>query len=256
MTSKRLRPPSAPKYLLHKPSGNAFTYLYEDGKRRQVYLGEWNSPGSHREFRRIAALHLQGLPVTTSRQSRKPNHDPDAATVDELVARFLVWAEKHYRDRDGNPTGEISNYVYAAEPILKLHRDTPTDEFNIACLVQARGELISRKVIRNGEETTLSRNYINRQVGRMKFIFTKGVEFQLVSASVSMELDKLQGLGAWRSEARETDSVRPVPEADVKAVLPHVPPLIADMIWLNWLSRSRSRRAVSPNLEALGMCMR
>jgi hypothetical protein len=42
----------------------------------------------------------------------------------------------------------------------------------------------------------------------------------------------------------------------VKSVLPHVPPLIADMIWLNWLSRSRSRRAVSPNLEALGMCMR
>ena len=45
-----------PSYRLHKPSGQAVvTIRLARGVRRDVYLGEYNSPDSRREYGRIVA---------------------------------------------------------------------------------------------------------------------------------------------------------------------------------------------------------
>ena len=50
------RPPSVPRYRLHKPSGQAVvTIRAPGGARRDVYLGKYNSDDSRREYARVVA---------------------------------------------------------------------------------------------------------------------------------------------------------------------------------------------------------
>lgn len=53
---------------------------------------------------------------------------------------------------------------------------------------------------------------------------------ELVSVTTFQALATLPGLRRGRSAARETDPVRPVEKALVDATLPHLPPVIADMV--------------------------
>jgi integrase len=50
----------------------------------------------------------------------------------------------------------------------------------------------------------------------------------------------VRGLKKGRSEARETEPVRPVDDAMIDAVLPHLPPVVADMLRLQQLTGMRS----------------
>ena len=52
----RTRSKDAPRYLRHKTKGQAYVYIYDSaGNRRQVYLGPYDSPESHRKYREIVA---------------------------------------------------------------------------------------------------------------------------------------------------------------------------------------------------------
>ena len=72
VTKSRSRRPKAPPYLRHKRSGRAYTYVRDGGKRRCIYLVEWDSPASHREYRRVLADHLAGVRVTTPTEAKLP----------------------------------------------------------------------------------------------------------------------------------------------------------------------------------------
>jgi hypothetical protein len=65
------------------------------------------------------------------------------------------------------------------------------------------------------------RKSINLHVSRIKSLFKWAVAKELVPAAVHHALLAVAGLRAGRSAARETDPVRPVPEAFVEATLPH-----------------------------------
>ena len=43
--------PRVPTYLHHRPSGRAYCWIYESDKRRQVYLGAWESAESYQVVR-------------------------------------------------------------------------------------------------------------------------------------------------------------------------------------------------------------
>ncbi|MEE9128057.1 MAG: hypothetical protein V3U11_13050 [Planctomycetota bacterium] len=80
-----------PTYLHHRPSGRAYCWTYVDGKRRQIYLGAWESAESYRRFAEIKDQVLQELPLP---EDPEPG---EGVTVAELVARFLVHAQGYYR---------------------------------------------------------------------------------------------------------------------------------------------------------------
>ena len=69
----------------------------------------------------------------------------------------------------------------------------------------------------------LARKFINKQVGRIKRMFAWAVEEELLPVSVHQALLRVKGLKKGKSQAREKPAVRPVPDAFVEAVLPHVP---------------------------------
>jgi integrase len=80
---------------------------------------------------------------------------------------------------------------------------------------------------------------INRRIRLIIRCFKWGVENELVPATVHHGLKAVPGLRRGRSEARETDPVKPVPEAFVDAVKPHVSRQVWAMIELQRLTGMR-----------------
>ena len=243
MSATRSRPPAAPKYLRHTPTNQAYVYVYEEGKRRQIYLGTWASQQSYQEFRRIAGLHLQGIPVCPTRANQ--THSGSNATIGEMCARFLVSADKRYRDKDGIPTGGKQPSVHAMVPLLRLYRDLPANEFDINCLLLVREEMEAqqrkqkRKRKTSATGSSLCRRTINDRITLIRSVFKRGVTYKLVPANVWDELRALEPLAPGQTEARETKEIPPVPEEDMRAVLPHLPPTLAAMIEVQWLCAAR-----------------
>lgn len=229
------RRPGVPAYLKHKASGQAITVVRtRDGRRRQVYLGPHDSPESHRRYREVLAGYLD--------PSRSPQEAPQASagasrgiSVADVVARFLAFAENYFRRADGTPTREYPNYYAAVKPLLRLYRDEAAGEFGPLKLKQVRELMV---------EQGWARRTVNKQVGRLKRLFKWAVENELVPAEVFMRLQPVAGLKRGRTSARETEPIRPVSWQDVEAVLPHVSPVVAAMILLQWHTGMRPNEVV------------
>src|SRR5262245_43429851 len=90
-----------PKYLHHKPSGQA--RIRVAGK--DVYLGLYGSAESKREYDRIRAELETKAPTAVVGNTK--SKAPKTITVAEVLQAFWVHAKVHYCDTDGNPTTEI-----------------------------------------------------------------------------------------------------------------------------------------------------
>jgi integrase len=84
------------------------------------------------------------------------------------------------------------------------------------------------------------RKVANRNVSRLKQVFKWAVGAELLPEEVWRRLLALEGLRKGRSQARETEKVRPVPDAQVDAVLPLLSPQVVAMIELQRLTGARS----------------
>jgi integrase len=93
-------------------------------------------------------------------------------------------------------------------------------------------------------ETGLSRRVVNTRIGQVKRLFKWAVAEKLVPPSVHHGLQAVTGLTVGPSSARETESVRPVPDLYVPVVLPFVSPHVAAMVELQWLSGVRAGKLV------------
>src|SRR5438552_2747891 len=95
-----------PAYCLHKQSGRGLVVL----NGRFVYLGKHGTPESLDQYDRVV-----GEWIARGRQSELAANPatPDGRggiTVAEVAAAFLNHARGYYRDREGNPGGELENF--------------------------------------------------------------------------------------------------------------------------------------------------
>lgn len=210
-----------PSYRRHAPSKQAVVTL--GGKDH--YLGTYGTKASRDEYDRLIGEWL-----ASGRQ--RPAHRDEAGElcVSELINAFRKHAERYYRKADGTPTGECAVFRHALRPLRRLYGRTAVGSFGPLAL-KALGE----EMIRLG----WCRGTINRQFGRVKHVFKWGTANELVPAGVYHALQAVGGLKAGRSAARESEPVRPVPEAHVDAVLPRVSPQIAAMIRLQMFTGMR-----------------
>ena len=209
MSSKRMSRggKNVPSYLLHRPTGQAYCRVRQpDGNRRHVYLGPYDSPESRRRYRGILA-DLDAL------QAGAPAEPPQESETDiaELVARFLLWAEPYYCKPDGTPTREFPNIRMAVRPLLRLYQDELVQDFTPGKLRRTRDEMVA---------IGWCRNFINKQVRRLRLMVRWGVERELVPVHVHQALQTVTGLRKGRSEARESEPVKPAPWGDVERALP------------------------------------
>ena len=210
MTKVAVRVPS---YRRHKATGQAVVSL----AGRDIYLGKFNSAASRAEYNRLIAewaAHHGTLP--------QPSHD---LTVTELLAAFITQAPRTHSKKD------LENFRLAARPLKSLYGPTSIVEFGPIRLKTVRQQMI---------DAQLARKTINERINRLRYIFKWGVENEIVPATVLHALQAVAGLRYGRSEAKETEPVKPVPDAFVDAILPHVSPQIAAMVELQRITAMRS----------------
>ena len=90
----------------------------------------------------------------------------------------------------------------------------------------------------------LARTTINQRVGRIVRLFKWAASEELVPAGVYQALKAVSGLPKGRSEARETEPVRPVPDDVVEAIRPHVARQVWAMVELQRLTGMRPGEVV------------
>jgi integrase len=89
------------------------------------------------------------------------------------------------------------------------------------------------------------RTSVNKHIGRVKHVFKWATAHELIPPNVHHALATVDGLRRGRSDAPESDPVRPVPEAYVDAVLPLVSRQVAAMIRLQLLTGMRPGEVVA-----------
>ncbi|MAT70674.1 MAG: integrase [Planctomycetaceae bacterium] len=201
-----LRPP---KYCRHKASGQAVVCI----RGRDVYLGKHGSAASKELYRRLIAEYLLTGGVTTA-------SDPQDITVNEVLAAFIRHAKGYYR-KGGKPTREYEQIVECCRLIKPLYGRAPAIEFGPLALKAVRQQMI---------DAGLSRRHINKQIERVRRMFKWAAAEQMIPADVPQALAMVAGLRKGRTLAPERAPVQPADDAVVDATLPHLPPVVADIV--------------------------
>ena len=213
-----------PSYRLHKPSGQAVVML----NSCDFYLGLWQSEASKAEYDRLIAEWVaNGRRLPSEEQS-------DQLTVAELAVGFLAHAESYYAN-DSETTSEYACLKDALRPLHELYPRAAVRDFGPLSLKTVRQRMI---------EIGWCRQYINRQVNRIRRMFKWGVENELVSATVLHALKSVAPLKQGRTDAPESKPVMSVPDEHVDAVIPLVSRQVAAMIQLQRLTGARPGEVV------------
>src|SRR5208337_1772650 len=114
-----------------------------------------------------------------------------------------------YYVKNGKPTVEPGNMRLAIRPLRKLYGDTLAREFGPVALKAVRRAMV---------EAGNCRSEINRRIGRIVRIFKWAVSEELVPPSVHQALQTVPGLRRGQTDVRESEPVKPVPDAFVDAI--------------------------------------
>lgn len=205
-----------PSYRRHKPTGQAVVTI----NGRDLYLGKWNTAASRAEYDRLIAEFLaNGRQLCTG---------PDR-TVVEVLNAYRNFAEGYYR-KNGEVTCEYRCIKEALKLLRELYGRTTANEFGPLALKAVRQRMIHKG---------WSRSTINQSIGRIRRCFKWAVENELVRLDMYHGLMAVSGLRKGRTEAREPDPIQPVADATVQATLPHLTPVVADMIRLQRITGCR-----------------
>jgi integrase len=209
---------SPPKYRRHKFSGKAIVTL----NGREFYLGPYGSKASRIEYDRLIAEWM------ANHRHLSPA-DSDGLTITELAAAYLRHAKAYYR-KDGVPTPTLLRVKAALRVLKEFYGHSTAVTFGPLAL-----QAIQQRLVRQHK----SRRYINYLIEEIKRVFRWGTSQELVPVTVHQALSTVPGLRKGRTDARESEPVRPVAEATVNATLDHLPPIVADMVRLQRLTGAR-----------------
>ncbi len=212
-----------PKYSLHRASGQAIVTL----NGTDHYLGEYESPDSKAKYDRLIAEWLAD--GRRSYQSQPQAQSP-SRSINELIAAYWEYAQAYYRKPDGTSTQEIQTLRQALRPLILLYGETQSEKFGPLSLKAVR-----EAMIRKG----WCRSHINKQISRLKSMFRWGTEQEMVCGSVFHALLAVKGLKRGRTDASESDPVRPVPDELLIAIKMHISKQVWSMIRLMLLTGAR-----------------
>jgi integrase len=206
---------AVPSYRLHKASGQARVLI----RGRHVYLGKFNSPESREKYQRTLAE--MGSPAADA----PPAADPDGLTVVEMLVAYFDHAGGYYRH-----SNELDNIKKALRPLREVYGLTRVLEFGPKRLKALRRTMIA---------ADLSRGVINERIRVIVRVFGWAASEELLPSAVPEALREVKGLRKGFTEAREPRPVEPVTDEDVQATLPHLSPIVADMVRLQRLTGAR-----------------
>lgn len=206
-----------PKYRLHRASGQAIVAL----NTKVHYLGPWKSKASRIEYDRLVGEWLAAGRCLPS--------ELNDTTINELCEAYVRFAEVYYR-KNGKPTRTIERIRVAVKYLRQIYGETLVADFGPLGLQALQGHFVSQKK---------GRKYVNYLTAEVKRLFKWGVSREFVPAMVFHGVTTVTGLRKGRTEAHETEPVKPVSNEVVDATLPFLPPVVADMVRLHRLTGCR-----------------
>jgi integrase len=210
------REPRTPKYRLHRASGRAVVSL--DG--RDVYLGKHGSPESRAEYDRVIGEWL-------ARGRRPPTDERAHVLLKEVILGYFEDCRQKF------PEVEVVKIRDALKAVRTLYGERPAAEFNAMAYGAVR-----QAMIRSG----LCISTVRDRLSHVKRMLAWGIVRELISdkaLNVIRAFEKVEPLRVGRSDVKASREVKPVPEHDLRAVLPHVPPTIAAMLMIQFFSGMR-----------------
>src|ERR1700722_5914175 len=118
----------------------------------------------------------------------------------------------------------------ALRPLRLLYGPTAAADFGPLKLEAVRNEMV---------QLGWCRTNINSQINRIKHVFKWAVSRELIPASVHHALVTVASLRFGRSDARESEPVRPVFDSIVDATLVHLSPTVQAIVQLQRLTGAR-----------------
>jgi len=220
MSNATLRVPTLCK---HRATGQAVVRL--NGK--DFYLGRYGSKAAAAEYDRLVNEWL-----SHGRQLPRPDA---GVSIAELIVAYLRWAETYYV-KGGRTTSECEVIRQAMKFLKRSYGRSLVGDFGPRAFKAVRQQMILAR---------LSRKTVNEYSARIKRCFRWGTEQELVPPSIFHGLQAVPGLKRGRSDARETERVRPVPQALIETVLPHLAPQVAAMVRFQLFTGCRPGEACS-----------
>ncbi len=217
MRTYRKKAKRLPSLQLHQASGRGVVRI--NGK--DYYCGEYGTPQCQKEYNRIVAEWLSGSPPASSRPG---------LTIMELLADYLDFAVRYYTDAEGKVTRSYDRCVETAKLLNHHYADTLVEEFSAA-----RFKAFKRQLIDLGRCRT-STNHLLAQARR---IFKWGAAEGLVSEPVYRNLTLVPNIRAGRNEAKEPKPIQAVEESVIEETLAILPPILADMVRVQFLTGMR-----------------
>ena len=208
---------SVPKYQKHRASGQAVVTI----NGRDHYLGPHGTKASKLNYDRLIT---EWLSSGRSQSYGAPERD---YTVVELIADYLRYAKSYYGD---GPRSSAAAMMYAVRPLKELYGRTAAAGF---------GPLQFKAVRQSLMGTDVSRSYVNQTMRKIAAVFRWGAGEGKLPASVPQSLSMVAGLRRGKTDLRETKPIQPVADATVDATIPHLSPIVADMIRLQRLCGAR-----------------
>jgi integrase len=220
-----------PRVVVHEASGNARVRFggktYWLGRSPQGVV----TPEQLAKATRLWNEHLAGSasPPATVPEMVEVSVSPIAPpavtsgiTVAALAIKYLDHAEVYYRTEDGKTTSSVDGIRMAARALFPFS-DTAAVAFGPKSL-----KIVREALIREGRP----RVTCNRVVKTVRRMFKWASSEELVPAEVWHALEAVSPLQKGRTEAPELPPVDEVPEEVVCETLPHLPKVVADMVWL------------------------
>ena len=253
-----------PQMRLHKGSGHARVRI----NGTEHWLGQFGSPEALTAYDRLIAEFLatrgtrptpsveippalrvhpepdsrpaEDEPVPSSSVvDQQPTPAPAGITVAELCVTYLEYAKTHYVLPDGRLSSSYHGMLQAVNALRPFQR-IPAAAFGPRCLREILDRLVHEKN-RNGKPRP--RKSINRLAKRIRGLFKWAVSMEIVPAQTWHALMAVEGLRRGRSAAPELPPIRPVADEIVKKTLPHLPKIVADLVWFIRLAGCRPGEA-------------
>jgi integrase len=209
-----------PSYRRHA-SGQAVVTL----SGQDIYLGPHGTAASKREYDRVVGEWLA--------RGRQVQHGAGTLRVADVIKAYWDFISGYYAGEQCRT--ELGSFRLALRVLRRLYGETSASAFGPVALQTVREAMI---------QEGWSRPYVNRQTNRVKRCFKWAAGQELIPPAVFHGLLAVDGLRKGKTNAPETDPVKPVPEEWVKATLDHVSRQVGGLIRLQSATGMRPGEAV------------
>ncbi len=215
--------PQAPSYRKRSLRGRTFAVVTLTDKiskkRRDFWLGEYDSSESHEKYARVVA-------EWEAAGRRLPAQQDETLTVTKLIHRY--WFEGVTQQQYS--ASELHNHRLALRITRSVCGDVPAEDFGPNKLRLVRNQMVDRG---------WARMNVNRQVHRVRQMFKWAVSREILPVTVYQSLVTVESLRKGRTKAHECDPVKPAPQALIDGCKQHVSEQVAAMIDLQMLTGMR-----------------